>query len=147
MDSRKNKNRGYQKLRVWIDAIDYYKETCKVFIKFPYELKRVTSQQVACSDSIHRNIAEGYCRRSIKEYLNFLNIAASSLGESVSGLFAVQKANQITEEQFQFLDAIAFKLENGLLKLIKSLEIKKETGTWIDNLVVKENNAIYNAEE
>jgi len=78
--------------------------------------------------------------------LNFLNIAVSSLGESVSGLLAVQKAKQITEEQFQMLDALAFKLENGLLKLIKSLELKKETGTWVDQLIVKETNAIYTAQ-
>ena len=67
----KNKNRGYQKLRVWHDAIEYYNGTCKVFRKFPYELNRVANQAIAASDSVHRNIAEGYCRRSIKEYLNF----------------------------------------------------------------------------
>jgi hypothetical protein len=72
-------------------------------------------------------------------------LAVSSLGESVSGLIAVQNTKQITEEQFQFLNALAFKLEKGLLKLIKSLELKKKTGTWVDQLVVKETNAIYNA--
>ena len=36
---RRNKNRGYQKLRVWDDAIEYYVKTCEVFRKFPYELK------------------------------------------------------------------------------------------------------------
>ena len=74
---RKNKNRGYQKLRVWNDAIDFYVETTKIFRKFPYELKRISSQAISSSDSVHRNIAEGYCRRSIHEYLNFLNIALS----------------------------------------------------------------------
>ena len=72
MATRKNKNRGYQRLRVWNDAIEYYVQTCKVFRGFPYELKRVSSQAIAASDSIHRNIAEGYCRRSIREYIQFL---------------------------------------------------------------------------
>ncbi len=62
---RKNKNRGYQKLRVWNDAIQYYAMTQEVFREFPYELKRVAAQAIASSDSVHRNIAEGYCRRSI----------------------------------------------------------------------------------
>jgi len=53
---RKNKNRGYQQLRVWNDAIDYYAETCRVFLGFPYELKRVAGQAIASSDSVHRNI-------------------------------------------------------------------------------------------
>jgi four helix bundle protein len=144
MGHRKNKNRGYQQLRVWSEAIDYYKMTCDVFVKFPLELKRVTSQQIASSDSIHRNIAEGYCRRSIREYLNFLNTAVSSLGESVSGLNACRTAKQISEEQFELLDLNAYKLENGLLKLIASLEQKRETGEWIDHLMVKECNDVYN---
>jgi four helix bundle protein len=143
MAVRKNKNRGYQQLRVWNEAIEYYRVTCDVFIKFPYELKRIASQQITSSDSVHRNISEGYCRRSIREYLNFLNIAVSSLGESVSGLNACLKANQISEDQFEILDAHAYKLENGILKLIKSLEQKREDGEWIDHLMVKECNNIY----
>jgi four helix bundle protein len=139
----KNKNRGYQKLRVWNDAIEFYTETCKVFRTFPYELKRVASQAMASSDSVHRNIAEGYCRRSIKEYLNFLNIALASLGESVSGLYAYRNAEQLPEEQFQHINKLAYKLENGLLKLVESLEYKKESGDWVDNLMTKESNAIY----
>jgi four helix bundle protein len=140
---KKNKNRGYQKLRVWHDAIEYYNDTCKVFRKFPYGLNRIASQAIAASDSVHRNIAEGYCRRSIKEYLNFLNIALASLGESVSGLYAYHRAEQITEEQFQFLNDSAYKLENGLLKLVESLEYKRENGDWVDSLMTKESNAAY----
>ncbi len=140
---RKNKNRGYQQLRVWNDAIDYYAETCRVFRGFPYELSRVARQAIASSDSVHRNIAEGYCRRSIHEYLNYLNIALGSLGESVSGLHAYRKAEQLAEEDFENLDSVAYKLENGLLKLVESLEEKREQGGWIDHLIVKESNAVY----
>ena len=140
---RKNRNRGYQKLIVWNDAINYYSLTCDVFRPFPFELKRVASQQIASADSVHRNIAEGYCRRSINEYLNFLNISLGSLGESVSGLCSCRKANQISEEQFEKLDAQAYKLENGLLKLVESLERKRDRGDWIDHLVVKESNSVY----
>ncbi|MEJ2635436.1 MAG: four helix bundle protein [Calditrichia bacterium] len=140
---RKNKNRGYQQLRVWQDAVEYYRLTCKIFRNFPYELKKVSSQAIASSDSVHRNISEGYCRRSLKEYLYFLNISLSSLGESVSGICAYQKAGQLSEEEFQQLDTLAFKLENGLLKLISSLEAKLENGDWIDHLIIKENNEIY----
>ena len=140
---RRNKNRGYQKLRVWQDAIDYYKQTSIVFRNFPYELKRISGQAIASSDSVHRNIAEGYCRRSIHEYLNFLNIALGSLGESVSGLYACRHSGQIKEEDFQILDALAYKLENGLLKLVESLERNRASGKWTDYLLVKESNAVY----
>jgi len=144
---RKNKNREYMQLRVWDDAVEYYVQTCKVFRVFPYELKRVASQAIASSDSIHRNIAEGYCRRSILEYLNFLNVALSSLGESVSGTHAYAKAGQIAAVDIELLDSLAYKLENGLLKLIESLEQKREKGDWIDHLIVKESNVAYVAED
>ena len=143
MEVRKNKNRGYQKLIVRNDAIEYYAMTQEVFRKFPYELKRVAVQAIGSSDSIHRNIAEGYCRRSIHEYLNFLNIALGSLGESISGLHAYRKARQISEEDFEKLDRLGFKIENGLLRLVESLERKREQGDWIDHLIVKESNAVY----
>ncbi len=139
----RNKNRGYQQLRVWQDAIGFYRECSRVFHAFPYELKRVASQGIASADSIHRNIAEGYCRRSIHEYLNFLNYALGSLGESVSGLHAYLEANQIQQAEFQSLDALAYKLENGLLKLVESLERKEMAEDWIDHLVVEESNTAY----
>jgi hypothetical protein len=41
------------------------------------------------------------------------------------------------------MNALPSKLENGLLKLVESLESKKEAGDWIDHPVVKESNVIY----
>ena len=38
---RKNKNRGFQKLRVWQDAIEFYKQTYNLFRNFPFELKKL----------------------------------------------------------------------------------------------------------
>jgi len=143
---RKNKNRGYQKLRVWQDAVEFYKQTYYVFRHYPFELKKVASQAIASSDSVHRNISEGYCRRSVHEYIKFLYIALGSIGESVSGLHAYRASGQITEEEFQKLDNIAYKLENGLLKLIESIENKRDQGEWIDHLSVKETNALYGLE-
>lgn len=142
----KNKNRGYQQLRVWDDAVEYYSLTCPVFRNFPYEMKRVASQAIASADSVHRNIAEGYCRRSLREYRFFLNIALGSLGESVSGLQAYRKAGQIGDKDFDVLNKLAYKLENGLLKLVESLERKEQDGDWIDSLVLKESNAAYESD-
>jgi len=140
---RKNINRGYMKLTVWQDAKAYYVITCRAFRAFPYELKRVAAQQIDSADSIHRNVAEGYCRRSLKEYLRFLNIALGSAGESVSGLHVCVEAEQITAAQFEELDTLAYKLENGLKRLIESLQAKQTTGEWQDRFVVRECNAVY----
>jgi hypothetical protein len=66
-----------------------------------------------------------------------------SLGESVSGLHAYRVIGQISDEEFTSLNELAFKLENGLLKLVESLERKKLDGDWIDSLIVKESNEVY----
>ena len=124
----RNKNRGYQQLRVWQDAMEFFVLCCRVFRGWPYECRRLSSQALASADSVHRNIAEGYCRRSIREYLNFLNIALGSLGESVSGLIAYRQAELVSEENFKTLNDLTFKLENG---------------DWVESLVVKESNATY----
>ena len=81
-----------------------------------------------------------------KILLHLLSIALGSLGESVSGLHACRKAEQIAETDFEKLDRLAYKLENGLLKLVESLEQKREQGDWIDHLIIKESNAIYDVE-
>jgi len=143
MIQRKNINRGYQKLIVWQDATELYVLTCKIFRKFQFELRRVASNQIASVDSVHRNIAEGYCRRSINEYLQSLNIALGSLGESVSGTHVYRRAEQISEEEFESWDALAFKLENGIKKLIESLQYKREQHDWEDSFILKESNLAY----
>lgn len=132
--ARRNKNRGYQQPRVWQDAIELYRCVCDTVRGWPFERKKIASQAMAAADSVHRNIAEGYCRRSIKEYLNFLNIALGSLGETVSGLHAYRHAGQISEQEFESLDAIAYRLENAMLRLVERLERKRDQGDWIDSL-------------
>ena len=97
----------------------------------------------AAVDSVHRNIAEGYCRRGLNEYLQFLNIALASLGESVSGTHVYRRADQISEAEFEEWDSLAYKLENGIKKLIESLQHKRERGKWDDSFIVKESNAAY----
>ena len=135
---RSNLNRGYQKLRVWQDSISLFALILKDFKGFSFEFKKIASQQMAAADSIHRNIAEGYCRRSIREYVQFLYVALASLGETVSGLFASKAGNLISQEQFERLDSLCYKLENELIRLIKSLEKKKHKGDWIDHMVKEE---------
>ena len=136
--TRYNLNRGYQKLRVWQDAILLHTMILEEFKGFPFEFKKIASQQIAGADSIHRNIAEGYCRRSIREYIQFLYVALASLGETVSGLFASKAGHLISDEEFEKLDSLCYKVENELIRLIRSLERKRNKGDWIDHMVKEE---------
>jgi four helix bundle protein len=143
---RRNRNRGYMQLRVWQDAVELYKLTRQVVKGWPFEDKKLASQALASSDSVHRNIAEGYCRRSIKEYIQHLYVALGSLGESVSGFHAYHTSGQVDAGRFETLDTHSFRLENGLLRLVESLERKRENGDWIDSMVLQESNDIYNTD-
>lgn len=143
MSERYNRNRLDKKLRVWQDAVAYYRETWSIFDKFPYRLDKIVSQQVNCVDSIQRNISEGSCRKSIKEYLNFLNIAKGSIGESVSSLETYRDAGHLTLEEYDHLDKIAYRIEGALLNLIASLEQKRDSGDWSDSLILKEDEEAY----
>ncbi len=140
---RRNVDRGYMKLRVWQDAVEYYCLTCEAFSPMLEDLRRICWQQTACVDSVHRNIAEGYGRRSIAEYLQFLNVALGSVGESVSALHAYLAAGQLPEETFDELDALAYKIGNALKKLIQSLQEKRYTDDWDDRFIIRESNAAY----
>jgi four helix bundle protein len=130
---RKNINRGFRQLGVWNNAIDLYVLTCKILSGSLYELKKTISNCIDAAHSISRNIAEGYSRRSIKEYLNYLNIALGSSGEYYSSIFSFYKADQITEEDFEKLDKLHYKTENVLIQLTKSLQQKLKENEWDEN--------------
>jgi len=130
---RKNINRGFRKLRVWQDSVELYVLACKIFTNFPFEIKKVASNNIDAAHSISRNIAEGYCRRSLKEYLNYLNIALGSCGEFHSCYVSCHHADQIGLDEFEQLDELHYKVENQLIKLIASLQKKQKDEPWEDN--------------
>jgi len=129
---RKNINRGFKRLNVWKDSVLLYILACKVFAKFPFELKKISANSIDAAHSISRNISEGYCRRSLKEYLNHLNIALGSCGEFHSCYESCMQADQISKEEYEELDGLHYKAENQLLKLIESLQRKQKGGQWED---------------
>ena len=129
----KNLNRGYMKLDVWQKAIELYRLVWKtiVDVKIDYKLR---AQVADAAQSVSSNIAEGYSRRSIKEYIQFLYIALASLSETITRIIALKAASQIQEIHFDKIDRLHYELENKLLRLIESLEKKKDDGTWIDRI-------------
>ena len=130
---RNNTNRGFKKLRVWQNAVALYVLACKILSDFPFELKKVASNTIDAAHSISRNIAEGYCRRSLREYLNLLNIALGSTGEFHSCYESLHSPKQIKESDYQRLDELHYKVENQLLRLIESLQKKQISGEWMEN--------------
>lgn len=124
MIERKNINRGFKQLRVWQDAVELYILTTQILKGLPWEVNKSKVNTLDAAHSIARNIAEGYCRRSAKEYLNFLNIALASCGELNSAVLCFYHAKLISDDDFEKFDSHHYKTENGLIKLASSIQKK-----------------------
>ena len=128
---RRNKNRGYMKLRVWHGAIDLYRMVYRlVYISNKIDFK-LRAQIADAAQSVSANIAEGYSRRSVNEYIQHVYISLGSLSETLSRAVALKAAGQISPEEFEELDTLHYEVENGLWKLVERLEQKRDDGTWV----------------
>jgi four helix bundle protein len=132
---RKNINRGFKKLDVWKDAIELYVLATRKFSKLRYNSLKIVSNSLDAAHSIPRNISEGYCRKGIKEYLNFLNYSLGSCGELHTAYVACHAAGQFSDDDYEELDLQHYKVENKLIKLIESLQYKEKQGDWENSFV------------
>lgn len=135
----KNINRGFRELRVWREASDLYSFVKKKLEKMNSISFKVKAQIEDSVFSVSSNIAEGYCRRYLKENIQFNSVALSSLGENYSQVFTLFNANEIDEKWFQEYDSRHYSVENKLIKLNKSF-IQKIIGKeeWKSDYKIKE---------
>ena len=138
LEYRKNKNRGYRKLRAWRKAVELYVLICEKVKEIPGHPYRLIDQIIESASSISSNIAEGYCRRSLKEYLYFLNVALGSSGEVYSRCYACFRAGQFSEKTFDEIDAKHYEAEGDRLRLVESLQKKQLEGEWQDSFLLRE---------
>jgi len=120
LNQNKNINRGYRELQVWQEAVALYKFV-KDKLKKNFGISFKVKAQIEDSAlSVSSNIAEGYCRRSLKENIQFITIALSSLGENYSQIFTLTNADEIDLKWFQEYDKLHYCLENKLINLNKA---------------------------
>ncbi|MCL5030372.1 MAG: four helix bundle protein [Bacteroidetes bacterium] len=127
---RYNLNRGYMKLEVWQDSIQLFKLINKIAIEIPKLDFKLKAQILDAAQSISSNIAEGYCRKSLNEYLYFLNVALGSCGEFLTRTIGLKVSDLISQEKFEEIDTLHYAVENKLLSLVKALELKRKEGSW-----------------
>jgi four helix bundle protein len=84
----------------------------------PFKVKAQVEDSVF---SCHSNIAEGYAKRSIKEYIHFIKISLSSLAGNYSQIFALHSGNDIERECFIKYDQKHYSLENKLIQMNKTM--------------------------
>jgi four helix bundle protein len=131
----RNLNRGYMKLDVWQRGMDLFELVFRLAANVAdFKLR---SQFVDASQSVSANVAEGYGRRTLAEYLQFLYTAKGSLAETLTRAVGLWRVTLVTEDDFERFDALHYEVENKLLALIESLEAKRGTSQWIDSLPQK----------
>jgi four helix bundle protein len=129
---RRNLNRGYMKLEVWQRGMDLFALAFRLAgAVADFKLK---SQFTDASQSVSANVAEGYGRRTLPEYLQFLYFAKGSLGEALTRACGLLSVKLMSETAFEEFDRLHYEIENKLLALISSLEAKRGNGTWQDTL-------------
>jgi four helix bundle protein len=129
---RRNLNRGYMKLEVWQRTLDLFELAFRLASAVAdFKLK---SQFTDAAQSVSANIAEGYGRRSLPEYLQFLYIAKGSLAEAFTRGLGLWRVKLITDAECEAFDALHYEVENKFLHLISSLESKHGTNEWQTSL-------------
>ncbi len=98
-----------------------YKETQH----FPkQEMYGLTSQIRRASISIPSNIAEGYARKSRKEYLQFYSISYGSVLELETQLILAHDFGYIPDAQFSIIEKLAEEVSRILHSMILKLNAK-----------------------
>lgn len=82
---------------------------------------RLCRQIQSSAGSVMANIAEGFVRKSDKEFIQFLFIAMSSAAETQSHLYVALDQNYITQEQFNGVYEQADKTGRMISNFIKYL--------------------------
>ena len=120
------------KLEVWQRGMDLFELAFRLAARVSdFKLK---SQFVDAAQSISANIAEGYGRRSLAEYLQYLYTAKGSAAEALTRAAGLWRVKLMADGDWEALDTLHYEVENKLLRLIESLEAKRGTAEWRDSL-------------
>ena len=109
---RRNLNRGYMTLEVWQCGMDLFELAWK--LAQPVHDFKLKSQLSDATQSVSANVAEGYGRRTLPEYIQFLYTAKGSLAESLTRACGLLRANLISADQFEEFDKLHYEVENKL---------------------------------
>lgn len=139
---KKEEGRGFRKLVAWQKA-DRLASAVFQSMRGHDELPSwLASQITRCALSVPANIAEGYARGALRDYLRFLDMARGSLAELEYYLHFLSSNRLLGAEECAPLSRHASEVGHVLVGLIRSLRIKLQEGSW-DRHRVSEDGAEY----
>ncbi len=121
--------KSYKELTVWQKSMQLVKEVFLVTDKFPKsETYGLVSQMRRSAVSIPSNIAEGYGRKSKKEYAQFYSIAYGSTLELETQLIISKEIHFINIEDFEKINSLleeVAKMLNYMTSKMRELEPRR----------------------
>ena len=116
------KIQSYRDLIVWQKSISLVKKIYEISRNFPEEERFVLTPQIRRSAiSISSNIAEGYGRRSSKDYIRFLQISIGSLYELSTQIEIVSSLEYLSDNILGEIQTDLIEIEKMLNSLITKI--------------------------
>ena len=120
--------KSYKDLIVWQKSMLLVKEIYILTSRFPEsELFGMVSQMRRAVISIPSNIAEGYGRGYIKEYIHFYSIAFGSALELETQLIIAKELLYVTHEDYERVNKLLEEVCKMLNAMISKMEQKNKT--------------------
>ena len=115
--------RDYKDLAVWQRARELAHEIYRLTEALPREeLFGLSSQIRRAAVSVPSNIAEGYGRHSLNDYIRFLKMARGSCYELETQLILCLDLGYLSEPETQTAFSLIKQAQKLLISLLKSLE-------------------------
>lgn len=109
---------------MWRKSIELVKEVYKIAALLPkIEAYNLADQMRRCAVSIPSNIAEGYQRKSLGEYIKFLNIADASAAELETQLIITSQLYQ--DINIKEAESLLKEVQKMMVTMIKKLNGKR----------------------
>ena len=138
---------GFKNIIAWQKGSDLAYLINKAVSKFGPGYYRLADQMRGAAISVTGNIAEGYCRSSLGDYIRFCEIARGSLGELGSYIQDCERWGLIVGEELQRIVQLYGDTSFFLDRLIQSLVKKRQEGSWDKQFWVKEEPVLYAVSE
>jgi four helix bundle protein len=114
----------FKDLLIWQKGMDIAEKCYFLTKNFPKEEIYGMVQQIRRSSvSIPANIAEGYGRRSSRDYARFLNISQGSINELETHLIVSERIGLCTLNEIDLIIKLLHEETRMIIALIKKLEL------------------------
>jgi len=134
-------DRGFRKLVAWQKA-DELASAAFQSLNGQQVPPWLISQAARAAISVPANIAEGYTRGALRDYLRFLDIARGSLAELEYCVHFLAANHMLDSAVSRDLERLSSDVGNLLVALIRALRAKLKEGTW-DRARLSEDSAEY----